>query len=360
MKRFIIKTSLFLLIFFASLELISRLVIDPYYFFSINTYNVMPEKQGFRDIFHLKPTEHVDYLFIGSSRVPATINPSLIMKQDPNKIAIVAGRGYMTEGIHYQALVNKLQSFPNYLKGAKVFIEYPGSDIYSGSFYENEMKVYEPILANDKGMPQLLIPHLNCNSLLTFIKKSKNSNSVKLETVLLFCFSSYRTIPFIKEKFSRLGENFFAAKTKKQLVSVGGIRNNNFEKAKKEAVEFASIQKIEIQDHPVLSFSDLDKSSLAYINDLISKNGGTLSLYKMPLSSVQEAVFSSDKAIQNKRIFERWLLSKGITVLNNEKFHYQDSDFPDGWHLSEDRRDEFTLLLFDEIKTQTQNKGDIH
>ena len=126
MKHFIIKTSLFLLIFFASLELISRLVIDPYYFFSINTYNVMPERQGFRDIFNLKPTEHVDYLFIGSSRVPATINPSLIMQQDRNKNAIVSGRGYMTEGIHYQALVNKLQKFPNYLKGAKeVFVEDP-------------------------------------------------------------------------------------------------------------------------------------------------------------------------------------------------------------------------------------------
>jgi hypothetical protein len=104
-----------------------------------------------------------------------------------------------------------------------------------------------------------------------------------------------------------------------------------------------------MQQKPLLSFEDLDKSSLAFINDLIIKNGGKLYLYKMPLSSVQEASFSCKRAIQNKEIFEKWILSKEIPVIYNKKFNFQDSDFPDTWHLSADRRDEFTMMLFDEI-----------
>ncbi|MHC1775961.1 MAG: hypothetical protein AB9834_11165 [Lentimicrobium sp.] len=350
MKKFIIKTSHFLILFFVCAELISRLIIDPLYFYSINTYNLKLNKISLKDVYNQKNTEHVDYLFIGSSRVPATINPSVIMHENPKINAVVAGRGYMTEGIHYQALENKILEFPDYLDGANIFIEYPGSDIYTSSFQDNKLRVYEPIVSNDKAMPQLLLPHLNCNSLMSFLKESKNSNSVKFEMVLLFFISSYRTIPFIKEKFERLGDHLFFNKTKQQLVSNGGIRNDNFEKAKKRAIDVAAIELKEIQNRPVLSFHELDKSSLAYMNDLINKNGGTLYLFKMPLSSVQEAVYSSAKAMQNKRIFERWVLSKGITILYNENFHFQDTDFPDTWHLSENRRDEFTYLLFNEIK----------
>lgn len=352
MKQFLVKTSLFFLLFFAFDEIFSRVFLDPLYFYSLNSYNLKTDRPGFRGIYASKETEHVDYLFMGSSRVPAAINPSLIMNKYPGITVVVAGRGYMTEGIQYQALKNKLFHYPDFLKGAKVFIEYSGSDVYSGSFAENKLKVYEPLVSIEKPMPQLLLPHLNFNSLLSFLKESKNANSVKVEMVLLFCFSSYRTIPLMKEKFSRIGEYFNSSNTQLKLASEGGIRNDNFEIAKKKAVDIAEIELKSIQDHPLLTFKNLDKSSLAYLNDLINRNGGTLYLFKMPISSLQKSIYLTAKAKQNNRIFEQWIFSKGIKVINNEKFHFQNSDFPDTWHLGENRRDEFTLLLFNEIKSR--------
>lgn len=348
MKQFLIKSGLFLLLFLLCVELISRLLIDPLYFHSLNTYNLIPPEEESFEAYKSRETKHIDYLFIGSSRVPATINPSVIMQENTDLTVVVAGRGYMTEGIHYQALKNKISKYPDYLKNAKVFIEYYGCDVYSGSFDENELRVFEPLETQEAPMPQLLLPHLDIHSLMSFLKESHNSNKVKVQMVLLYFISSYRTIPFIKEKTANLISRY-VDKSKPQLVREGGIRSDNIEKAKKWAIAIAAIQTKDMQQKPLLSFEDLDKSSLAFINDLIIKNGGKLYLYKMPLSSVQEASFSCKRAIQNKEIFEKWILSKEIPVIYNKKFNFQDSDFPDTWHLSADRRDEFTMMLFDEI-----------
>jgi hypothetical protein len=349
MKKFLIKSGLFLLLFLLCVELISRLFIDPLYFHSLNTYNIVPPQEDSFEAYKLKETRHIDYLFIGSSRVAATINPSVIMRKDTNLTVVVAGRGYMTEGIHYQALKNNISKYPDYLKNAKVFLEYYGSDVYSGSFDENRLRIFEPLETNEAAMPQLLLPHLDSRSLLAFLKESHNSKKIKVQMVLLYCISSYRTIPFIKEKFENIINRLNVDRTEQQLVKEGGIRSDNIEKAKKWAIDIAAIQAKEIQKKPLLTFDDLDKSSLAFMNDLIVNSGGKLYLYKMPLCSVQEASFKCDRAIQNKKIFEQWVFSKGIPIIYNKKFNYQDSDFPDTWHLGADRRDEFTLMLFHEI-----------
>jgi hypothetical protein len=349
MKQFLVKSGRFLLVFFLCMEIFSRLFIDPHYYSSINTYNVTSDKAHYLEFSKSKETEHVDYLFIGSSRVAATINPSIIMKKEPGVTAVVAGRGYMTEGIHYQALKNKISKYPDYLKNARVFIEYYGSDIYSGSFYENRLKVFETSETHEKAMPEYLLPHLNNRSLIDFLKESQNSISVKGKMIFLYYFSLCRTIPFVKEKFEQRVNRFNPQKPKPQLVKEGGIRDDNIEKARQWAVDIAAIQFRDIQRKPVLSFDDLNKSSLAFMNDLIGKNGGKLYLYKMPLSSVQEAAFKCEKARQNQIIFEKWISARGIPVVYNEKFKFQDSDFPDTWHLSADRRDEFTVLLLDEV-----------
>ena len=53
---------------------------------------------------------------------------------------------------------------------------------------------------------------------------------------------------------------------------------------------------------------------------------------------------------ENKKIFENWILTKGIKVIKNNHFYVDDSDFPDAWHINENRRDEFTLKLFREFE----------
>jgi hypothetical protein len=354
MKKFLSKLGIMFLIFFICVEFISRLLIDPIYFYSINTYNLKGNK-SIHDIFN-NDTKHVDYLFIGSSRVPATINADIIMEHENDKVAIVAGRGYTGAGMHYQALQNKLSNHPDYLKDACVFIEYAGSGTYTENFKEDKLRVYEPVDDTDKPMPHLLIPHLTIKSLFTFLKESKNSNSVKREMILLYVFSFYRTSEFIKEKYHRLTTPIFT-KNESKLVSEGGIRNDNIDIAKQRAVSIAQIRKKEIENDPPITFSALDSSSLSKFHELITNNGGKLILFEMPLHSLQKDIYSSEKAKENKKTFEQWISARNIPVIYTDEFECQDSDFPDTWHLGKDRRDEFTNLLYSKLINSQLSKN---
>jgi len=353
MKKFIKKTLTFLLVAFLSVELLCRIFIDPIYFYKIDTYNVknthLSRTRKFIQAYTSKKTRHVDYLFIGSSRVPATINPGLIMQQDSGKIAVVAGRGYMTQGVHYQALKNRIKEYPEYLNNARVFIEYSGSSVYAEPFSENEFLVYEPLLKTDKAMPHLLLPHLNFKSFLKFIKVSDNSAKVKMEMFFLYCSSFYRSISFVKETLKKLDTPLFN-NSNDLLVSEGGIRNDAIEFAQKAAITYGEIVKERLEKTPPLTIESLNNSTLAKINELVQENGGKLFLYKIPLHSLQQVLYNTDKEKNNQRLFEEWLDQNGIGIISCSDFEYNDEDFPDTWHLSMERRDEFTQDLYEELK----------
>lgn len=349
MKQFLIKILVVLLVFFAGIELFSRILIDPFYYYTINTYNEK-KTHSLKNIFS-NDTEQVDYLFVGTSRIPATINPELIHSLSEGKTAINAGRGYMTAGIHHQAIKNKLKNHSDYLEGAYVFVEYAGSDIYASSFEEERLRVYETDDPDDKAMPHLLLPYLSPSSFFSFLRESDNSPRVKRELSFLYAFSTLRTSRFINEKFHRLDAPLNLVNDK-NLVIDGGIRDDNIESAKQLAFDLASQTKERIMKEPVLDKKDLENSSLAAMNELITQNGGTLVLFKMPLHSVQTDIYSTSRARENKKVFEEWLQENDIRVVQNTLFTYQDSDFPDTWHLAKDRRDEFTALLYEEIKAR--------
>jgi hypothetical protein len=312
----------------------------------------LPQDKGVKDRYKTD-TKHVDYLFIGSSRVPSTINPKLFMEEDKGKIAVVAGRGYMPSGLHYLALKNKISKHPDYIKNANVFLEYPGASIYTESYDDVKFKVYEPIVKTDKAMPNLIIPHLTLNSFFSFLAESQNSLSVKLETSLLFISSFYRTSAQIKEDFEKRNIPIFYNENGNKLATEGGIRNDNFVFAQNKAIEVAKIEKKQIEDGELLSFKTLNSSVLAKLSDLIHESGGILYLYKMPLHSIQNQVYVSAKAHKNNKIFEEWLASKNIKVIYINDFKYNDVDFPDFWHLSIDRRDEFSKKLYNSFREQT-------
>lgn len=354
MKRFLIKFFLIFLIFFACLEVISRFLFDSRYFYFLNTYN-LPKDKGVKDRYKTD-TDHVDYLFIGSSRVPSTINPKKFIEEDKEKIAVVAGRGYMPSGLHYLALQNKISKHPDYIRNANVFIEYPGSSIYAEKYDDVKYRVYEPVVKTDRAMPNLIIPHLTLSSFFSFLFESKNSLNVKLETTLLFFSSFYRTSAQIKEDFEKHNSPIFSnKKDNNKLATEGGIRNDNIEFAKQKAIEVALIDKKLLENEEQLTISILNESILAKFSDLVNANGGTLLLYKMPLHSIQNQVYKSIKARENNIIFEKWLTSRNIKVIYIDDFKYTDDDFPDFWHLSVKRRDEFTKKLYYSFKEQVNN-----
>lgn len=349
MKSFIRKILLFLLIFTVFAEFLSRLCIDPLYLYSIDTYNLKIKNPGL-NVYNTGKTAHVDYLFIGSSRVPATINPDVIMQKVPEKAAIVAGRGYSTPGLHHQALKKRVEEFPDYLDGASVFLEYSGSSIYDNDFSIDQLVVFEPADFSEPAMPHLLIPHLDFRSYREFLKESDNSTRVKIKMTFLFFNSAFRTSAFIKERIMKLNNPIFSENSE-DLVSEGGIRSDNVEAAQQKAVEYARIEGELLASKPKLSFEILDQSSLAHIQDLVTSNGAILYLYRVPLHSLQKEVYNTPHVLENKQIFEGWLASRNIQIVNTPHFKYSDADFPDTWHLSESRRNEFTALMFDSFCT---------
>ncbi len=354
MNIFLRKVLLFLTIFILFAELLSRLLVDPFYFWQLDTYNLkrtdtartMPAR--IKRILPGKETKHVDYLFIGSSRVPAAIDDQEIMEREPDKTAVVAGRGYLTPGIHYQALKKRLEKYPGYLQHASVFIELPGSRIYETAFSEDEMMVYESPDLKEDPMPHLILPYIGLKELVEFIRKSHNSFRVKARLTFSYCSSLYRSVPFIKEKIQRFN-NPMIKKAGSLIASGGGIRNDHLEEARAKAMSLTKILVRESEKKPLLTPEDLDVSTLAHFNRLIKAHGGRLCLFKMPLHSVQKNLYSSEKERKNEQIFNRWLHERGIEVIANPHFHYADTDFPDIWHLSISRRKEFTALLMEEF-----------
>jgi len=352
MKRFIIKLLVTLIAFWLVTETISRLLIDPVYYYVINTYN---EKKGLnlQTLLHGNTSDHVDFLFVGSSRIPATINPELLSQQIGEQIGeqrgehsvIVAGRGYMTPGIHYQALKHKLHHFPDYLNGALVLMGYDGRPVYPTPFAEEKLKVYEPPKWIGEPMPHLLLPHLSLSSLWEFLQESPNSLGVKINLAVQFFSAAYRGSFFMNEKFNnRLNEPLFLDQNS-SLVNEGGIRNDNVASALELAKAMAQEEAERLKESQPLTQSAIDTSAFGVLYQLITHNGGRLVLYELPLHSIHAGLATLPKNQTNQKVFLQWLRNHQVPILNVPEFDYSDADFPDAWHLAANRRDEFTQSL---------------
>ncbi len=350
MKKVYVTLIEFLIIFLISLEIISRILVDPLYFNSINTYDLDDNENIYADYFKSKHTEHVDYLFIGCSRVPASINPKILMHNDTGSIAVVAGRGYMTPGIHIQAIENRLAQYPDFLKGSNVFLGYAGSSIYTDLYSDDRLKVYEPeFYSSAKPMPHLMLPHLSETGIKTYLKNSKNETKVKREMFLLYVSATARCARFLKEKINEKLKGFLNIQPEQNnttLTGDGGIRNDGLELVIEQAIKAAKHDRQTIIDSPELTHETIDSSSFAYLYNLIKKNGGELYLYELPLHTIQQEIYTSGRAKKNKNIFNNWLQEKGVKVIKNNGFNFNNEDFPDIWHLRNTRRDEFSQVLY--------------
>lgn len=351
MRYFLLRVCLFLFLLLAVVETISRLFIDPGYFSALDTYTVKFPNTAKPKNIEQKETTHIDFLFLGSSRVPATINPEKIMQESPDKIAVVAGRGYTTPGLIHQALSYKLKKYPGFLSGSMVFLEYPDIYEYANPFEQDKFKVWERHQPGDKPMGHLILPYLDFPDLLSFMKESGNTLPVKMNVAMMFFISSYRTGFYVREKLQRSKFNTIIKLpvVDKNFAETGGIRNDNIKNAKTMMRRTTNARKREILARPAFSFEMLSISSLSEIHQLITENGGALYLYKMPISTHQQAIFNNQKSIESRKTFELWLTERNIKIISNDSFHYDDSDFPDRWHLKENRRDEFTHLLYQSI-----------
>lgn len=343
MKRFLNNIALFVVISFTMLELTTRFITDPFFYYYADSFNEKPE-----DRYNVKDhqqADHVDYIFLGSSRVPAAISTKEFIRDESGKNAIMAGRGGNTFGVQYQALKHRLKLYPDYLKGTAVFLEYSGTDIYTKPFKEEEYKVYEASADGVNDAPQLLMPHLDNESFLEYLKRSHNSLRMRTQVAMLYTCAAYRSSYFVNDVYHKF-DRPLTGPIKKGLIMEGGIRPDNMQEAMEYAKIAARLNAERLARRPALTEESLDKSALKALNDLIREHGGKLYLFRIPMHSIRSEVYNEgEKNINDNRFFESWLAEEEIPVLNAESFHYQDSDFPDIWHLAASRRDQFTDAL---------------
>ena len=337
MTKFFKHIGLFLLVTFVITESLSRLCIDGYYFKAIDTHQITSKPQ------------QPDYLFIGSSRVAAAISPTIITQTRPNSLAINAGRGYTTGGIHYQAIKQHLKLNKHYLKNTKVFLELPGYSVYDTNFNTSKFRFFEN--KGEESMSHLILPYIDHRSLIELLKESTNSKSAKFNLVMQYCFSSYRTLPFIKEQINRRLQKWLTKPKKETLTATGGIKNNAHKVAKQKALRIANKQLKDSLQGSILSHKKLDKSMLFELNKLITSHGGQLYLFKMPLHSIQNKINLTNRNKKNAIIFNHWLKTNKIPLINPNHFKFSDIDFPDMWHLSMSKRTEFTAQILEELNT---------
>ena len=356
MKKFLFRISLFVAAVIIVLELFFRVVCDPFYFYYVDSYS--QKHDNIRDIYTGKATEHVDYLFIGSSRVIATISPAVFMQEDNGKIAIVAGRGFSTAGTHYLSLKHRLSKYPDYLKDAYVFIEYPGvGNVPSASYFDNKKSsvVYKTFT---EGVPDMIMAHLtladmNMALLKDFLKDDDNPLSAKMDMIGLFFSATYRNSALVKEKIVKLDAPLFQKETVK-LADEGGIRTDQIDFVIQQALDTIAPSILEKELEELLTVENLNRSAFASLIELITQNGGEVFLYHVPVHSL--GPITDERTLNGMKILEQWVESKSITVIENDKFVYSNDDFPDIWHLNIDRRDEFSYLLFQKLHEILSNQ----
>ncbi|MGC6431435.1 MAG: hypothetical protein ACON5F_10380 [Jejuia sp.] len=344
MKPFIIKIVKYFFIFYIVLEILSRIFVDPLFYFKLDTFRIQ-ECKSIQCILN-KSDDQPDYLFLGSSRVAALVNQDLLSKLS-EKHVVNSARGYMTPGIMIHALESKLRKNPDFLKNSKVFLEYYGQGSLTNLYKTDELKVYESYTGKYTSQPQIMLPHINFSDLKDFWSISSNSYRVKLKLTFLYFSAAYRCGLFVNEKFNYADKVLYKGNT--NVSNSGGIRNDYIQSTIQFAKLSAKKEKQRILSEPLFTSELLDESSLAKLNELIRKNGGELVLFKIPLHSISKEIFNNHKSKINNQVFEEWLISKNINLIEPKNLHFKDQDFADILHINADKKDKYTYSLYDEI-----------
>lgn len=342
MRIFIRKVIVFTFIPILFLELVFR--ITPYvkekYEERINAYS------------KVDPSKPVKYIFIGTSRVQAAVMEEYFSKNDKEGFAINAGRGYSTPVVHYLGLKYLMEKKLANVKDALILIEMPlGNCIYSEG--------WETARWVNPHSPHLIIPYLDFKDLCQFWKKSTNTFATKLNVTMHYCFISYRYLNFIGAVIERNSFSDLLVKTgiikspgsksskEELIVEEGGIKADSTSLkrgrilAVKSYAEFEnSLRLIKSEEYNHSLFNDMYQLSKSH--------GAKMGLFNIPLSSVQQGAYGSTLGRKNAEEFRKYILSNGISVLDI-KFPTSDNDFPDLWHLSKSRADDYTRTMFDVI-----------
>ncbi len=293
--------------------------------------------EWYGEIESLAKDNPVKYIFIGSSRVGCSINPSLFSQTvgsgDNQGITVNLAKGYTTLVEHLFGILRIADATPGKLKGTVVFLEAPQGDIAVGNWQDGWLH---------QEYPELLATTMRTHDLGAFWLKSNADVTSKL----MVTSSMLSAIPKLKGRWRTVfsGDNFLPKNSSKlakgPLWLAAEVRTDDdgIKNARNLALADADRR---IDNLRPLSADFWDKSVLKSLNAQVTSAGGRLVLFRMPISSIQARIGSTEVGRKNDELVCNALASNGIPILEPNMMT-TDADFPDLWHLRGSRNAEYT------------------
>ena len=339
----IIYFCLSLLIIIAISEILLRYSLTPRYF---DVVEASIEKQ-----------EKIDFIFLGYSRTAASVNTEVFMKyfnganKNHGKVFNLAN-GSISVPEYYLGLKKIFKSYPDKLKGAKIFIEAPGL-------------VLEPFdwEKDTWGNPKARGPLTEVLLWEDIPGLFKSHTSDKAYVFAEFCnpFKIWDKRIYIREMIVKWRldnnlKNYFSNttdKNEKLLTNKGGIRTD------KEGILLNRKMVIETTTSRIhREMGAWDKSIVQDIINLIRKNNCDIVFFQAAESSLYYESYKDSIHQLNQKKFKMYL-DRNKVILVAPKCRFPDEDFPDLSHLSDAKSPFFTNCLIDEYLKEIKNTNEI-
>jgi hypothetical protein len=332
--------------------------------YASRTYDAKPVWFAFAE--RVAETQHIDFIFIGSSIIAAAVDAETFVAEFQNQtgqrtVALNLGRGYTTMAEYYIGLRRLFRSHPDNLKGCVVILSaaegLPVADTWEIPWYRS-------------ARPGYIQPYL-CYTDILKAWKCKLEPAVKLNLTSLWLTKSCSIISNqkkIRAGILRLGESAIKKlfdfqndvkphrkSSSNRIAAAADVRMDDFaiERVREKARQLG--KELMHEQSPVNNWGG---TVLADLIKLVNGFDGKIILLKIPLSSVFSNVYQTDTQKQNRESLALHLRKWGVPLLKTG-IQVCDEDFPDLWHLRQSRMSEFTTKLVHAYLNQVRAGGEI-
>ncbi|MEL6610667.1 MAG: hypothetical protein AAFQ53_01120 [Bacteroidota bacterium] len=291
----------------------------------------------------------IDYLFVGSSRVAAAVEPQAFAdvveeRTGTRPMAIDQGKGYSTLVEHYFHLRNLAADYPGSLQGTTVMIESPMGLAQTNTWDGEWAK---------ESWPELLGPPMRVGDLPQYVLSSTDTKETKVAAIGSALFMSTRYWDALTNKFEgalnrAFGAGKGATETKDEdcaeadMSTDGGVRcDDEGIDITRKIVRFETRQAEELEE-PV---DDWNRTAAASIVELVRAEGGEVVFFDVPMGSYGIIRFGSEALLQSTEVFTEYRQANGLRYVRTAGFACNDDDFPDFAHLRHSRAEEYSRTL---------------
>jgi hypothetical protein len=313
------------------------------------------EKTWFRSVGPTAGGDTLEILFVGSSRVAASVDPATfdsvgtLIAGRPVR-AINLGMGYSTLHEIYFGL--RSLAHEGKLKDRLVYLEAPGG-------LPRHMRWDDPWFEGDTRT--MLSRYMERQDILDMWSRSalplsdKVLVSIEVLTGWTNNFWRLRIVASDKVRGSleEIGSNFRPQDEKVAVHSLsnepahelvfsrGGIRLDvsQIEKVRRAAIVGAAKETADLRP-----WTGWDSTVLADIIKLVRANGSELGFFKIPLCTYQQKVYESPRRRAGAIEFEEFLKANQLALVSVDTA-YKDENFPDLWHLGIPSARDFSVRL---------------